>query len=118
MDIKRYASTIGLLLFVDSFWLLTGGQYAVRMTEQIQNSPVIFRYGAAAIVYIALAYLITFAKSAIDAFSIGVCTYAVYDFTNYAILKGYDWRFAVADTLWGGILMGLVYLAVKGMGFS
>jgi uncharacterized membrane protein len=30
--------------------------------------------------------------------------YAVYDFTNVAIFEDYDWKFAIADSLWGGIL--------------
>jgi uncharacterized membrane protein len=34
----------------------------------------------------------------------GFSTYAVYDLTNHAIFEKYDWRFAIADTLWGGIL--------------
>lgn len=114
---KEYASSIGLLVFVDSFWLFTGGQYALSMTEKIQGSPVIFRYGAAAVVYLALAYVLSFAKSTIDAFGIGLGTYAVYDFTNYALLKDYDWRIAIADTAWGGILCALVYRALRGLGF-
>jgi uncharacterized membrane protein len=47
---------------------------------------------------------------------IGSTTYAVYDFTSYALLKDYDWRIAIADTLWGGVLFMLVHLAMKGMG--
>ena len=43
-------------------------------------------------------------KSYKQAFVYGLCIYGVYDFTTLALLKGYDWKFAVADTLWGGIL--------------
>jgi uncharacterized membrane protein len=43
----------------------------------------------------------------------GLSTYAVYDFTSYALLKNYDLRFAIADTLWGGILFAAVFLALK-----
>ena len=115
-NIKWYLVSIALLLFVDMFWLSTVGQLAVKMTEKIQGSPVIFRYGAAAVVYLAMAYLLSQATSAGNAFMIGATTYAVYDFTSYALLKDYDWRIAIADTLWGGVLFMLVHLAMKGMG--
>jgi uncharacterized membrane protein len=114
--LKRYLISIALLLFVDMFWLSTVGQMAVAMTEKIQGSPVVFRYGAVAVVYLAMAYLLSQATSAGNAFMIGATTYAVYDFTSYALLKNYDWRIAVADTLWGGVLFMLVHLALKGMG--
>ena len=39
-----------------------------------------------------------------QAFLYGVCIYGVYDFTTLGIFKDYDWKFALADTLWGGIL--------------
>jgi uncharacterized membrane protein len=115
-DWQKYFTSIALLVFVDMFWLSTVGQLAVKMTEKIQGSPVIFRYGAAIIVYLAMGYLLSRAETAGEAFAIGATTYAVYDFTSYALLKDYDWRIAVADTLWGGVLFGLVFLAMKGMG--
>ncbi len=116
MQVKRYATSIALLLFVDMFWLLSAGQYAIRMTEAIQGSPVVFRYGAAAVVYLAMAYLLSLAKTAGEAFMIGLTAYAIYDFTSYALLRGYDWRLAIADTLWGGVLFMLVFLALQGLG--
>lgn len=116
MQLKRYFTSIPLLLFVDMFWLLSAGQYAIRMTEAIQGAPVTFRYGAAVLVYLAMAYLLSLAKTAGEAFMIGLTSYAIYDFTSYALLRGYDWRLAVADTLWGGVLFMLVFLALQGMG--
>lgn len=102
---------IGLLfLLTDSVWLLTGGKISLAIHEKIQGSPVVFRYGAAIVVYAAMVYLLSLAVSAAHAFTIGFCTYAVYDFTNFALLKDYDVRFAIADTIWGGILFALVFI--------
>lgn len=103
---------LSILLFVvtDMIWLGTAGKYALTMHEKIQGVPVVFRYGAAAIVYVALAYLLSYAKTALNAFYIGLSAYAVYDFTNYALLKNYDIRFALADTIWGGILFSAVFM--------
>lgn len=99
-----------LFIVTDSVWLLTGGKISLAIHEKIQGSPVMFRYGAAIVVYLAMVYLLSLAVSAAHAFTIGFCTYAVYDFTNYALLKDYDVKFAIADTIWGGILFALVFL--------
>ena len=41
----------------------------------------------------------------------GLCIYAVYDLTNYAVFAQYDWKFVIADSLWGGVLfMGARYM--------
>lgn len=40
----------------------------------------------------------------------GVLTYAVYDFTNLAVLSAWNWKVAIIDTIWGGVLCGLVSL--------
>ena len=113
---KPYLATIALLLFVDSIWLLTGGIWARQIAENIQGRPVVIRYLAAAAVYPALAYILLHATSAAGAAALGLATYAVYDFTTYAILAGYDWRFAIADTIWGGILFAAVYQALRSFG--
>jgi uncharacterized membrane protein len=112
---KEYFMSLPLLFFVDLFWLGTAGRWAIDMTEKIQKEPVQMRYGAGAIVYFALAYILSYAKNVSQAFMLGLSSYAVYDFTSYAILKLYDWRLAVADSLWGGVLFSLVFLALAGL---
>ena len=43
-----------------------------------------------------------------------ICIYAVFDLTNYSIFTDYDIRFAIADTLWGGVLFVLTrYLMLQ-----
>jgi len=59
-------------------------------------------------VYLALAFLVQRARSTQEAFFIGLSTYAVYDFTNYSTLTNYDLKFAIADSLWGGVLFSIV----------
>jgi uncharacterized membrane protein len=99
-----YLKTIFILIFVDLFWLGTGGIFARAMVERIQGQPMAFRFVSAGLVYFFLAYLLLETTSYKQAFMYGFSTYAVYDLTNHAIFEKYDWRFAAADTLWGGIL--------------
>jgi uncharacterized membrane protein len=53
----------------------------------------------------------------IEAFLLGILIYGVYDSTNYATLKKWDWKMAVMDTAWGGSVFALttmiVYSAAK-----
>jgi uncharacterized membrane protein len=114
----QYLAAIGIFLFIDSVWLLTGGIYARQLVERIQGRPLNVRYASAAIVYLAMAYLVLKADSTMEAFLQGLATYAVYDFTTHALLTNYDWRFAIADTIWGGILFALTHLALKGFGYK
>lgn len=113
MPILSYALTAIMIFIVDLLWLSTGGRYAVRMTEKIQGQPVKFRYGSALVVYIFLSYIVLETKSYKQAFLYGLSLYAVYDFTNHALLENYDIKFAIADSLWGGILFVIVHHLLK-----
>lgn len=39
---------------------------------------------------------------------LGFCIYGIYEFTNAAIIKNWDFKFVVMDTLWGSILYSIV----------
>lgn len=103
----------GIIVLVDMFWLLTGGIYARRMTERIQGSPLQMRWIALPIVYLFLAYMLLETKSYKQAFLYGISIYAVYDFTNYALFDNYDWKFAIADSIWGGVLFVIAHHLLK-----
>lgn len=102
-----------LFIAVDSIWLISGSSLSSHMVQDIQGSPITIRFLPAVIVYVALAYLVSIPKTSKEAFLLGLSTYAIYDFTNYAILKKYSLQFALMDTIWGGILMTIVWNIVK-----
>jgi len=104
MNSSVYLKTAAVLFFVDLFWLGSAGIFGRAMIERIQGEPVAFRFVSAAVVYLFLAYLLLETASYREAFMRGVCIYGVYEFTNYAVFERYDWKFAVADTVWGGVL--------------
>ena len=98
-----------LILLLDLPWLYINQGWAGPMIRSIQGSPMQIRLIPALITYILLAYLLHIPKNIGEAFLLGVATYGVYDATNYATLKNYSPIFAVADTLWGGILMSMAW---------
>jgi uncharacterized membrane protein len=93
-----------IIFLIDLFWIATGGIYARSIAERIQGEALEIRYIPAMVTYLLLAYMLLETKSYKQAFIYGVCIYGVYDFTTMTIFKGYDWKFAIADTLWGGML--------------
>jgi uncharacterized membrane protein len=104
-----------LLILLDIPWLWftsQGAKGSLAMFEKIQGVPVRFLLWPAVIVYIALAFLLLQQTSVQGAFLNGAAVYAVYDFTNLAILKDYTIQFAVMDTLWGGTLFALAYYII------
>ena len=115
-SLTQFIIAILLLIAVDLPWLLTVGQYALKMTERIQGSPAVMQFGPALVVYVALAYLVYQVKTVGEAALLGAATYAVYDFTSAAILKKYEIGVAIADTLWGGALFAIVFTLLKRFG--
>lgn len=113
----KFLVVMAVLFGIDLIWLFTGGQYSVQMHARIQRSVVSFRYAAAIPVYAAMAWLLLQATSVRQAALIGLCTYAIYDFTNYALLDQYDLGFAAADALWGGFLFAAAWTLVKRIGY-
>lgn len=110
--LQIFGTAVLLLILVDLPWLFLIGETAQKLVLRIQGSDLKLRYIPALVVYLALAYLVTKTESPMEAFKVGVATYAVYDFTNLAMFKDYTLSFALMDSLWGGILMATVRYAL------
>jgi len=111
--IYTLSKTAAMLFFIDLAWIATGGIFARHMTEKIQGKSLSLRYVAAALVYIVLAYMLLQTTSYQQAFMYGASIYAVYDLTSLTIYEDYDWKFAIADTLWGGVLFVVARYLLK-----
>jgi uncharacterized membrane protein len=98
-----------LFIVIDIPWLWISSSYTQDMIKKIQGGmPLRMRWEAVAPVYFALAYLLQQTHSNSGAFLMGLCVYAIYDFTNLSTLTNYRVEFAIADSLWGGVLFTLV----------
>jgi uncharacterized membrane protein len=99
------------ILFVvwDAPWLWLTSDWSGRMFKAVQGGmPLKVRLEGALPVYFALAYLVQLTRSLQEAFLMGLAVYTVYEFTNYCALTKYELPFAVADSVWGGVLFVLV----------
>lgn len=113
MNVLNYLLIAVIILIVDLPWLIAGSNFSKAMILSIQGSELEVRYGPSVVVYLALAYLVSLPTNITEAFLLGSSVYAVYDFTNYATLKNYSLRFAILDSLWGGILFVAVHSIIK-----
>jgi uncharacterized membrane protein len=114
-EILHFLAVAVLILVLDLPWLILSNAFSSSMIRKIQGSELSLRVLPALLVYLALAYLAGLPKTVVAAFLLGLCVYAVYDFTNLATLTNYDWRFAAADSLWGGVLFATVFTVVRYM---
>ena len=101
-----------IILLIDGIYLSTMGGKFSDMVKDIQNAKVNIRYGSAFVCYILIIHLIHHfiiqpKRSLVDAFTLGICAYGIFDTVNYAIFDKYKLHLAIIDTLWGGILFAL-----------
>lgn len=98
------------MVLLDAPWLYLQSAWVQDFISEIQGGRSMnLRLWAGIPVYLALGYLVTQQTSAPRAFLAGLCTYAVYDFTQLFTLDRYPLTFAILDSLWGGFLMALTW---------
>lgn len=114
MDSKQLISLAILIVLVDIPWLwYISGPFGETVKQIQGGKPMVSRMFFAIPVYLALAYLLSLANNWKQAFLIGLCTYAVYDFTNLTTLQNYGFQLAVMDSVWGGTLMAIAFYLAK-----
>lgn len=117
-SLKSILITIGVLVLMDGLWIgiIAKPLYMTQLRPflRIQNDTMAPNFFAAAIVYIALiAGILIFVlpKAQGNPLSalkwgalFGLLTYAIYDFTNLAIVKNWPIGISLLDILWGCVL--------------
>jgi uncharacterized membrane protein len=113
---KILVIAVGMLV-LDAPWLWFQGAWVQEFIRDIQGGRSMnVRLWAGIPVYLALAYMVTQQTSAPRAFLIGMCTYAVYDFTQVFAFDQYPLTFAIVDTLWGGLLVSFSWWLANRVG--
>ena len=103
-----------LLVLVDAVYLyFIGKPVFEKVVFAIQKTPLVAKMPPAVFTYVLMAvilnyFIISVNKTPFDAFILGFCTYGIFDFTNLAIFKNYNFKTAIIDTLWGAILFFIV----------
>lgn len=103
---------VALIVFDYIYLIFMKGPFG-EMIVKIQRVAMQVRVWSALMVYVAAAillywFIIKNRKPVWEAGLLGLATYAIFDFTNYALLKNYDLKIAIIDSVWGAILFSSI----------
>ncbi len=92
--------------------------FSTAMIYKIQGSPLRINYIAAAVVYMIVVFQIHYfiilqKASLLHAFLLGSSTYGLFEFTNMSLFKHWNYKLALLDTLWGGVLYSLTTYIIR-----
>lgn len=109
---KDFILTGVILLILDVIFLYSNGQIFKNQVIKVQHSAFVMDYSGAAFAYILLIFclywfIIKEHRGLLDAFILGFVIYGTYEGTTKALLKKWEYKTMVIDTLWGGTLMAL-----------
>lgn len=109
-----------ILLLLDIGFLYSIGPMFKKQIETVQKTSFSMNYFGAIFAYILLIiglywFIIKENRSLLDAFILGFVIYGVYEGTSKALLKNWEYRTMIIDTVWGGTLMVLTTLIVYRM---
>jgi uncharacterized membrane protein len=114
---KEIALSGVVLLLLDAAYItLTKSLWGVQIAT-IQRVSMQIRVLGAIVCYMLLIlglyyFILRTRHSPFDAFLLGLLVYGVFDSTNYAMFKKWDWKIAVMDTLWGGAVFAMTTIVV------
>ncbi len=123
MFVKLLLESLLAFLALDSIWigLVASPWMKKALPHLMADKPNLSAAGIFYLVYLSsllILFIIPNLKQASpttlawQSFLFGATAYMTYDFTNLAVMKGYPWSMAIADTIWGGVLTMLTALII------
>lgn len=122
--LKIFIAAILFFIIDGSFLTLMRNHWATQI-QAIQKSPMKTNIVSAILAYCVMIfawvyfiykpgkkYKIKLEENVLRAFLLGFSIYAVFDFTNFAILKNWTVTTALLDILWGSTLYALITFIV------
>jgi uncharacterized membrane protein len=111
-----------IILLLDGIFLYFIKDLFSKQIFQVQNSEIQIKLLGVIISYIFIIlslywFIIKENKSLKDAFILGLCIYAIYEYTSYSLLKNWNFKTTIIDTLWGGTLFALSTLIYNKLKF-
>ena len=115
---KQLLLTSIILISLDFVYLSLVSNHFDDLLKGIQGSKLSMKYHAGFFAYVFLVFglyyfIIREERSIIDAMLLGWVIYAVYEFTNMAIIDSWTWKTVAIDGIWGGIVFGLTTYLVN-----
>lgn len=119
---KRIMVTACIFVALDMLYFTVAGGVFQRLIFKVQKAPLAFNFVGAFLAYIVLFisldyFILEQQQGPLQAFKLGLAIYAVYELTNYALLKDWSASVVVMDTVWGGIVFALTTFLVQKINF-
>lgn len=119
MNYKLLLISTIIFPLIDYVYLSRISKHFSKLVKKITKEEMVFNLpkaiGAYFFLILGLYYFIlmdlnknNLREKIFSAMILGWVIYGTYDFTTGAILKDYNWNTMLMDTIWGGILYGLV----------
>ena len=107
-----------VMLALDIVYLNLFKDYFNTVVTNIQGSPIELDYYATIGCYIVMVlginyFILRENKGYLDAFFLGLLIYSVFDLTTKAILKNWEYKAVIIDSLWGGTLFAITTIVTK-----
>jgi uncharacterized membrane protein len=118
MNIYKLILSIVILTGLDYIYLNLFSYHFKQQILDVQHSPLEFRLIPAIVCYITLVFGLNYFilqrnGSVLDAVLLGLVIYTVYETTNMTILKDWNIKSVLIDSVWGGILFGLTTFIIS-----
>ena len=119
---KRIMVTACIFVALDMLYFTVAGGVFQRLIFKVQKAPLVFNFVGAFLAYFVLFtcldyFILEQGQGPLQAFKLGLAIYAVYELTNYALLKDWSASVVVMDTVWGGIVFALTTFLVQKLNF-
>ena len=105
------------MLVIDIIWITFNRKRYRESIKKATGKDTRLSFFGVLLAYASLIFsFIYFSKKLnnnVDMVVLGLCLYAVWNTTNMAIFKDWNYMTALIDTIWGGILFGSTYYISK-----
>ena len=107
-----------LLIGLDFIFLTSTASIYAEQIRAVQNMPLTINYGYAIATYLIIIFALNHFilekdASILEASLFGFSIYAVFELTNASLFSNWKIGTVILDTLWGGVLFGIVTGIIK-----
>ena len=113
MDFNKLVFTAIYTLVLDAIYLFSNKHTFELQVASVQRVSLQINYLGVFLCYLLIItglyyFIIRKRRPILEAFLLGIFVYGVYETTSYSILKKWELGTVVMDTIWGGVLFGIV----------
>ena len=108
-NLKTFITISIVLLILDYIYISIFSKHFKNQIYKVQKSPLKMNIYTTVLCYILLVFglyyfIISKNRTVNEAFLLGLLVYGVYELTTVSLLKDWEYKTVIIDTIWGAIL--------------